>query len=120
MRVFVRAEGKDGKVTEEYWKDGIGGILDNEYGPAFVLKSPRGVTLEEQYYRDGRLHRWSGPAKISRRSDGSISQEQWYRDGHLHRDDGAAEIVYNLSGKSSETFWRDGVCVPDAKADRSI
>lgn len=52
-----------------------------------------GKLCEENYYKDGKLHRVDGPALI-------------LIDGELHRTNGPAQIYYNLDGTiQKEVYW---------------
>jgi len=85
-----------------YYSDKEMKIRHRADGPAVEYKNG-----DEQWYRDGKLHREDGPAKVSTdqyRVDGPAVEhingsKYWYLNGKLHRTDGPA-VEYSNGDKA--------------------
>jgi hypothetical protein len=85
------------------WLQSKGCLLDCCDGPALVRRHTNGMTQEE-YYRDGKLHRQGGPAVIIKNSDGSTT-EKYFRDGKRHREDGPAYVRQYADGSTLKEYY---------------
>lgn len=86
---------------------------DEEDGPAILTRhNISGVALQEQYWRNGVLHREHGPASVERGADGTVIFEAWYRDGDMHRDPAEGPAFIWRAGEDGitrEEFYVGGV-----------
>jgi hypothetical protein len=78
LKTQSNATGRDLRV----WLENKGCALDCSDGPAIVVRTDDGSTVE-MYYRNGKRHRDDGPAVIFRGADGLTTAEKYYSDGEL-------------------------------------
>lgn len=88
-------------------------LIDSPDGPAIVRRFADNST-EENYYRDGKLHREDGPAYIRRFASGTV-EEAYYRDDKRHREDGPAYVWDGADGWTVEIHYRDGEFVKEER-----
>jgi len=85
------------------------GKLHSEDGPAVEdlrCKAPAIIRAngEQEWYRNGRLHRENGPAVIY-----NSGTQIWYQNGKLHREDGpAVEAPAVIRADGSQEWWLNG------------
>jgi hypothetical protein len=91
---------------------------DEQDGPALVITNADGKIIDEEYWRDGCLHRTDGPAKTVTDPVTGITQQSWMRDDRLTRADAPAYIERTASGRVLTEMWFiDGVfCRADGPA----
>jgi hypothetical protein len=68
------------------------------------------MTVTEQHFLDGKLHRDGAPAVIERKSDGSTT-EKYYRNGELFRPDVPTPVVIErntVEDSTTEKYAREG------------
>jgi hypothetical protein len=100
----------------QVWLGKKGCRLDSSNGPAFILRSAFGATLE-MYYRAGTLYRKDGPAVVW--ADGLTAEEIYLRNGQLDRQDGPALIERNAKGKIVHgVFAEQGRLIRDERPPR--
>ena len=81
---------------------------------------------QEEYYRNGGLHRKNGPQIVKRFADGSTEEnycedgEDRLRHGRLHRFDGPASIVRNADGSLKEERYYHGGVPRDIKSGPAV
>lgn len=125
----ITFEHDDGIITSSYFR-GLRLHRSESEGPALTAIRRDGLLIDEQYWRNGMLHRadgpasttydqldrsveekWflfdrgtrnDGPAHIWRSADGRVLREMWYRGGILHRDDGPAYVERSAD---ADTVW---------------
>lgn len=107
----------DGITTTTYYR-GVRLHRDETEGPAFVAVNADGQVIEEEYWRDGHLHRTGGPAKIITDPVTGTTQQTWMRDGHTTRADAPAYLERTVSGRVITEMWfnNDVFCRADGPA----
>lgn len=94
----------DGITTTTYHR-GLRLHREETEGPAFVAVNADGHVIEEEFWRDGRLHRTSGPAKIATDPMTGTTQQTWMVDGRTTRADAPAYIERTASGRVLTEMW---------------
>jgi hypothetical protein len=107
----------DGVVSTTYHR-GVRLHRNEEDGPALAAVSADGKMIEQEYWRDGHLHRDNGPAKILSVAAINIVQETWMQHGRMSRLNAPAYIERTASGRVITAMWfTDGVfCRADGPA----
>lgn len=94
----------DGVVTTTYHR-GVRLHRDEAEGPAFLAVNADGHTIEEGFWRDGRLHRTGGPARIVTDPVTGTTQQTWMLDGRTTRVGAPAYIERAASGRVLTEMW---------------
>ncbi|MEQ1615883.1 MAG: hypothetical protein ABL904_24260 [Hyphomicrobiaceae bacterium] len=94
----------DGVTTTTYHR-GLRLHRDEAEGPAFVAVNADGHVIEEEFWRDGCLHRTNGPAKIVTDPITGTTQQTWMIDGSTTRVDAPAYIERAAGGRVLTEMW---------------
>lgn len=95
------------RIIEEEWMRN--GELHRTDGPATTRYHPNGNLAERQWFQDGLGHREIGPAVECYHPNGRLESESWMRQGELHRTDGPAESHFDQTGNLwLEQWWWNG------------